>query len=37
LNVRVEVIGQSLTRDHVAKVRKYLELAEEDLGEAGDA
>jgi len=31
LTVRVEVQGQSLTREHVAKVRKYLELAEEDL------
>lgn len=38
LSVRVEVSGQSLTRDHVAKVRKYLELAEEDLDvpEKGD-
>jgi len=31
LSVRVELKGQRLTRDHVAKVRKYLELAEEDL------
>ena len=32
LSVTVQVAGQ-LTRDHVAKVRKYLELAEEDLDE----
>lgn len=36
LNVRVEVKGQGLTRDHVAKVRKYLELAEEDLSQGPD-
>ena len=37
LTVRVSVDGERLNRDHVAKVRKYLELAEEDLGEAGNA
>ena len=37
LTVQVSVEGERLNRDHVAKVRKYLELAEEDLGEAGDA
>jgi hypothetical protein len=34
LSVRVQVHGQNLTRDHIAKVRRYLELAEEDLDAA---
>lgn len=35
LSVRIEVTGQSLTKEHVARVRKYLELAEADLEEGG--
>ena len=33
--MRVECKGQMLTKDHVARVRSYLELAEEDLGSGG--
>jgi hypothetical protein len=31
LHVRIEAKGQPLKREHVAKIRKYLELAEDDL------
>jgi hypothetical protein len=34
LTVRIEVLGQMLKKEHLARVRKYLELAEDDL-EAG--
>lgn len=33
LRIQIDVPGQLLTRDHIAKVRRYLELAEEDLGD----
>ncbi len=35
LNVRIEVPGEILKKSHVARVRKYLELAEADLPEEG--
>lgn len=35
LSVRIEARGQSLSKEHIARVRKYLELAEDDLEIAG--
>jgi hypothetical protein len=34
LSVRIDA-GQTLTKEHLARVRKYLELAEDDLGDEG--
>lgn len=36
LSVRIDTGGEPLTSAHVARVRKYLELAEMDLGEEGN-
>lgn len=36
LSVRVEIAGAKLTDKHIARIRKYLELAEEDLKDASD-
>lgn len=33
LSIRIEAAGQKLTKAHLARVRKYLELAEDDLGD----
>lgn len=35
LSVKIEVYGQVLSKEHVARVRKYLELAEDDLEATG--
>lgn len=37
LSVRIEVSGDSLKREHVAKIRKYLELAEDDMSQSSDS
>lgn len=37
LSVRIEASGQALKKEHVARVRKYLELAEADLETGGGA
>ena len=33
LTVQVRLVGERLTRSHLAKVRRYLQLAEDDLPE----